>query len=129
MIGYATVGCSDVPRGRVLYAAVFEIIGAQLVVDTETICVWQFDNHMFGILRPSNGEPATFGNGTMIGIDARDRARVRAVYQAALALGAKDEGAPTFRAPFPEGAVFSGYFRDFDGNKIAIFCSAREGDE
>jgi hypothetical protein len=37
----------------------------------------------------------------------------------ALALGAPDEGAP---GPRGGGGFYGGYFRDPDGNKLAVFC-------
>ena len=54
----------------------------------------------------------------MVALSAKDAEQVQAVYAKAIALGGQDEGAPG-----PRGSGFYGaYFRDLDGNKIAVFC-------
>jgi predicted lactoylglutathione lyase len=73
---------------------------------------------MLMAIKPFDGQPATPGNGTMIGLAAASREQVGAVHAKALALGAKDEGAVG-----PRGDTFyGGYFRDLDGNKLVVFC-------
>jgi predicted lactoylglutathione lyase len=46
-------------------------------------------------------------------------AKVGEIHQKALALGAKDEGAP---GPRGTGGFYAGYFRDLDGHKINCCC-------
>jgi predicted lactoylglutathione lyase len=54
----------------------------------------------------------------MVALNTKDTEQVQAVYAKAIALGGQDEGAPG-----PRGSGFYGaYFRDLDGNKIAVFC-------
>ena len=72
---------------------------------------------LFGVLGAYDGDPATVGNGTMIGFSFDTRAEVDAFHAKALELGAANEGDPGERAP---GAYFS-YFRDLDGNKITAY--------
>jgi predicted lactoylglutathione lyase len=43
--------------------------------------------------------------------------KVHSMYDKAIALGATDEGEPGVRAD----AFYMAYFRDMDGNKIALF--------
>ena len=50
-----------------------------------------------------------------VGVDSA--AKVDALHRKALALGAKDEGAP---GPRGEG-FYAGYFRDLDGNELNFF--------
>jgi catechol 2,3-dioxygenase-like lactoylglutathione lyase family enzyme len=66
---------------------------------------------------PIDGRPASVGNGTHFGFWADDKEQVHAFHRAALAAGAKDEGAP---GPRPEyGEPYYGCFvRDPDGHKI-----------
>ena len=49
-----------------------------------------------------------------------DRARVDAFYEAALAAGGTDKGAPGIRATFPN--YYAAYVRDPDGNNIKAVC-------
>jgi predicted lactoylglutathione lyase len=53
----------------------------------------------------------------MVALAAGSREQVAAVHARALALGARDEGAVGPRGD----AFFGGYFRDPDGNKLAVF--------
>ena len=55
---------------------------------------------------------------SMVALAAANPDQVKALHAKALALGAKDEGAPG-----PRGSGFYGaYFRDLDGNKLNAFC-------
>ena len=42
------------------------------------------------------------------------------MYNKALELGAKDEGALGFRGE----SFYAGYFRDLDGNKLCVYCES-----
>jgi predicted lactoylglutathione lyase len=54
----------------------------------------------------------------MVAIAAADPEQVQLFHAKALTLGAKDEGAPGTRG----GQFYGAYFRDLDGNKLAVFC-------
>jgi catechol 2,3-dioxygenase-like lactoylglutathione lyase family enzyme len=71
----------------------------------------------FWVQTPIDGKPANIGNGTHIGFVATSKEAVHAFYDAALAAGAKSDGAP---GPRPEyGEPYYGCFlRDPDGHKI-----------
>jgi predicted lactoylglutathione lyase len=69
-------------------------------------------------MKPFDGQPATVGNGVMVALSGADTAQVQAMHAKALALGGKDEGLP---GPRGEG-FYAAYFRDLDGNKLAVFC-------
>jgi hypothetical protein len=75
------------------------------------------------VTKPYDGERATPGNGTMTALLASAPDLVGNVHAKAIALGAKDEGAPGYRGGVADDPRFCGaYFRDLDGNKIAVFC-------
>jgi len=57
----------------------------------------------------------------MIGFKADDQAQVKAAYDAALANGGTDEGAPGYRPPEAASGFYGAYFRDATGNKICVF--------
>ena len=54
----------------------------------------------------------------MVALAAKDRAQVDRIYNLALSMGAKDEGAP---GPRGDDGFYAGYFRDPDGNKLNAF--------
>ena len=74
----------------------------------------------FWVLKPYDGEPATFGNGTQVIFKADNKAQVHAFYDVVLELGGKDEGVPGPR-DYRE-SYYAAYCRDLDGNKLHVFC-------
>ena len=73
---------------------------------------------MFGVLGPVDGQPATAGNGCMVGFSCGSADEVASFHAKAVALGGVDEGAPGERAPNMHFA----YVRDLDGNKLCAYC-------
>ena len=69
------------------------------------------------IMQPFNGQPATIGNGDMVGLLADSKETVDRVYRKALELGGSDEGPAGPRGD----SFYVGYFRDLDGNKLCVF--------
>jgi predicted lactoylglutathione lyase len=120
MIGYLTLGTNDLARAAAFYDEVLALLGAKRGMETERYVGWVSAPRtpMLMAIKPFDGQRATPGNGTMIGLAAASREQVEAVHAKALALGAKDEGAVG-----PRGDTFyGGYFRDLDGNKLVVFC-------
>ena len=119
MIGYATLGTNDIARAAGFYDALLAEFGAKRAMQNDRFIAWAAGSNspMVSVIKPFDGKPATAGNGTMVALMASSKAQVDAVYKKALALGAKDEGAPG-----PRGAGFyAGYFRDLDGNQLNCF--------
>lgn len=120
MIGYTSVGTNDLDKAIAFYDELLSLLGAQPFFKSDRGVGWGVspDQPMFSVLKPFNGEPATVGNGSMVALSAKDTEQVQAIHAKAIALGGQDEGAPG-----PRGSGFYGaYFRDLDGNKIAVFC-------
>lgn len=80
---------------------------------------------LFVIGRPHNGAPHEVGNGQMVAFLAADRATVRRVHATALAQGGRCEGPPGLR-PHYHPHYYGAYFRDTEGNKVAVACHAAE---
>jgi len=70
--------------------------------------------------RPFEGEHQP-GNGQMVALLAATRAQVDAAHATALAHGGRCEGAPGLR-PHYHPHYYGAYFRDPDGNKLAVAC-------
>jgi len=120
MIGYVTLGTNDLPRAAAFYDELLAVIGAKRLMEFETGIAWgvSMNQCSLGIMKPYNQQPATVGNGVMAAIVVDSPAKVDALYQKAMALGAQDEGANGPRGP----GFYAGYFRDLDGNKLNVFC-------
>lgn len=120
MIGYVTLGTSDLQRGAKFYDAIAAELGVGRMMEFETFIAWgERDGPAAGIAitKPFDGAAPSVGNGVMVAFEAKDHAQVDRLYDAALANGGTDEGKP---GPRGEG-FYAGYFRDPDGNKLNAF--------
>jgi predicted lactoylglutathione lyase len=120
MIGYVTLGTNDIDRAAKFYDELLSQVGAKRFMDTETFIAWVASPKDIGlsVTKPFDGNVATVGNGAMVALRMESHDQVDALYNKAIELGAKDEGAP---GPRGEG-FYAGYFRDLDGNKLNAFC-------
>ena len=120
MIGYLTIGTNDLARAATFYDPIAKELGAGRVMESDRYIGWGAKGSPALLaIKPFNGQPATVGNGDMTALAAKDRAQVDRVHALALSLGGKDEGAPGLRG----GSFYGAYFRDLDGNKLAVFFS------
>ena len=118
MIGYVTLGTNDLARANAFYDPLLAVLGAKRVMESDRYTVWAVGNGpMLMITAPFDGSLASVGNGVMVALAAGSNANVDTLYQKALALGAKDEGAAGPRGD----SFYAGYFRDPDGNKLCFF--------
>jgi predicted lactoylglutathione lyase len=119
MIGYVTLGTNDMARAAKFYDALLSAFGAKRMWESDRYVAWgtSATAPMLFVIKPYDGKPATAGNGAMVSLGARSKTDVDAVYKKAIELGAKDEGPAG-----PRGDDFyAGYFRDLDGNKLAVY--------
>jgi len=119
MIGYVTLGTNDLARGARFYDELLATIGGKRFMESDRFIAWTVSPTTpgLGLAKPFDGQPATVGNGVMVALVVDSKAKVDALYQKALALGARDEGPA---GPRGDG-FYAGYFRDLDGNKLNAF--------
>ena len=122
MIGYVTVGVSDMDKSAAFYDAVFGELGIGRMMEMDTFIVWGSDMTKCGysITKPFDGEAPTHGNGTMFAVAATSKEDVDKAYARAIAEGAQCEGEPGPRGD-PSMNFYAGYFRDPDGNKLNCY--------
>lgn len=120
MIGYTCVGTNDLDKAVEFYQQLLGLLGAKPFFKSDRGVGWGIspDQPMFSVMKPFNGEAATVGNGSMVAIAAKNPEQVQSLYSRALSLGGSDEGAPGLRG----NSFYGAYFRDLDGNKLAVFC-------
>lgn len=122
-VGYVCLGASDFDRACAFYDALLGEIGGKRLFPTPQGLMYRLkEGAMIMVTRPYNKEAAHPGNGMMLGLNVDSKADVARLYEKALALGGTCEGKPGPRGAFGEFA----YFRDLDGNKIAVFCTAQQ---
>ena len=119
MIGYVTIGVSDMAKAEEFYGALFGEIGGRQLFGQDRIKFYGTGPGapMLAICIPYDEQEQHQGNGNMIAIDGGDRAGVDKLYAKAMEIGATDEGEPGERMPVFYGA----YVRDPDGNKICFY--------
>jgi catechol 2,3-dioxygenase-like lactoylglutathione lyase family enzyme len=115
------LGTNDLARAGRFYDAVLAVVGLNRSFENEREigygpaggdrCLW--------ILKPFDGRPATWGNGTQLSFHAASREAVDRFYRAALAQGGMDEGAPGPRGYRP--GYYGAYCRDLDGNMLHVW--------
>jgi catechol 2,3-dioxygenase-like lactoylglutathione lyase family enzyme len=123
MIGYVTIGAKDPEKSGAFYDAMFGALGAERkFADGGWIGYGpkgEAKNDVY-VCPPFDGQPATFGNGSMLAFKAKSKADVDAAHAAGLAHGGSDEGKPGFRPPEKE-TFYGAYLRDPTGNKLAVY--------
>ncbi len=119
MIGYATIGTSDMEKAKAFWSGVLASKGASVIMDIGRIAFIgsSMDQPMLAVCIPYNEEGQNPGNGNMLAFPAENREEVDALYAKAMELGATDDGAPGERMPTFYGA----YIRDPDGNKACFY--------
>lgn len=115
-MNYFVFGTNDMQQAIKFYDALFAEGSVNRIHSEGRMTLWAGDDFMFAVAEPFNGEEATFGNGTMVGINLNSSADVEKLYEKALAIGGTDEGAPGIRS-----GRFSAYVRDLDNNKLCFF--------
>jgi catechol 2,3-dioxygenase-like lactoylglutathione lyase family enzyme len=119
VIGYVTLGTSDLARAAKFYDAIAAELDTPRMMEFDGFIAWGKPDGGAGIglTKPFDGNPSSVGNGVMVALEAKDKDQVQRLYDIALANGGSDEGAP---GPRGEG-FYAGYFRDPDGNKLNAF--------
>ena len=120
MIGYVTLGVSDMTNAKHFYSELLAELGGKLLLDMERIAFFGKDmgSPMLAICMPFNGESNHPGNGNMVALQPGSKEAVDALYQKAIALGATCDGEPGQRIP---NQFYGAYVRDADCNKLAFF--------
>ena len=119
LITNVLVGTNNLDKSETFYTPLFELLGARILKRTERAIVWSFgDNYTgFAVSLPYDQNPASFGNGSMIGLSTNSIDQVQKVYKKAIELGGVCAGPPGERVP----GVYAAYFRDHTKNKIGLF--------
>jgi catechol 2,3-dioxygenase-like lactoylglutathione lyase family enzyme len=116
-----TLGTWDLARAGAFYDALLAEIDAQHVLDFEQTISWGVapDKPTLAVTKPYYDKAATVGNGVMVALRMDSPEAGHRVHRKALDLGGQDEGPAGPRS----GSYYFGYFRDLDGNKLALHCT------
>ena len=119
MIGYATLGASDLNKALAFYDELLALVGGKQLMGLDRIKFYGNDDGgaMLAICTPADGSGQSCGNGQMVAIPGGSPEGADALYNKAIELGATDDGPPGQRFPF----FYGGYVKDPDGNKLCFF--------
>ncbi len=117
--GYISVGTNDLEGAKKFYDYVFEPIEHKSFKGNDRSYFYYFANTdtYFAVFTPFDGEPASVGNGSMMGIRFSSSSDVDEVFKRAIEAGGTDDGSPEQKVE----TFYGGYIRDLDGNKL-VFC-------
>jgi predicted lactoylglutathione lyase len=115
-INYFTFGTNDMDKAASFYDALFDGTELSRAHTGDRMILWSNDTFMFAIAKPFDGQNATNGNGSMLGLNLDSIEDVDQMHRKALELGGKCEGEPHVRS-----GRHSAYFRDLDNNKWCIY--------
>ena len=120
MIGYTTIGVSNMAQAEQFYGGLLAEIGGQQLFGQDRIKFYGtgMDAAMLAICIPYDEQAQHRGNGNMVAIPGGSRDKVDALHAKALQLGATDDGAPGERVP---GVFYGAYVRYPDGNKLCFY--------
>ncbi|CAA0109119.1 Uncharacterised protein [BD1-7 clade bacterium] len=114
-MNYFVVGTNNMDASIAFYNALFENTDINYLASTDRMTYWQGDDFAFAVAIPFDEEPASNGNGTMVGFSVDSTDEVKRLYNKVIELGGRSDGEPNLRGP-----RFSAYVRDLDNNKICF---------
>lgn len=117
MIHHVSVGTSDLARARAFYDPVMRELGLHRTFDADEAVGYGAGITSFSLNLPSDGAPATPGNGVHIAFEVEKRSAVDAFHRVAIERGGESDGEPGLRPEY-DANYYAAFVRDPDGNKI-----------
>lgn len=125
MLGHVSLGTNDAARAAAFYDPVLATLGIRKLNERDGSIDYGTSMMFFSLEKPSDGAPASVGNGVHIAFQTESRAMVDDFYKAALAHGGTDAGPPGLR-PHYDAHYYGAFVRDPDGNKIEAVTFAAQ---
>jgi len=121
MLDHVTLGVTDLDRARAFYDRALTPLGIErLYADGENYSGYGVRPKAFFWI----GRRAEVLSGTHVAFAAPDRATVDAFYEAAIAAGGRDNGAPGLRPQYAP-TYYGAFVLDPDGHNIEAVCYAQ----
>ena len=119
MYSHNMVGSNDTARSKIFYDAVFTAMGGRAgMQDDKGRLLYMYNDGLFMVTAPIDGQPATPGNGCTVGFAMDTPEQANAWHAAGIANGGTSiEDAPGIREG-GFGQLYLAYLRDPDGNKL-----------
>lgn len=121
MIDHVTANVSDFAQAKGFYEQALAPLGYSLQMDLEGAAGFGTGEGIPDFWIGSSTERGA----THVALSASDRATVDKFYEAAIAAGGKDNGAPGLRPHYHE-TYYAAFVHDADGNNIEAVCHRPE---
>ena len=119
MFSHITVGADDLEKSRTFYDAVLGSLGyGPGVAVKEDRYAYPSDKGLFLIVRPIDGQEASYANGGTIGFTCDSPEKVEAWHAAGVANGGTSIENPPGMREAPFGNLYLAYLRDPYGTKL-----------
>ena len=125
MLSHVSLGTNDAVRAAAFYDPVLAVLGIRKLHERDGSLDYGTSTMFFSLEKPTDGRPASTGNGAHIAFMADGRAMVDEFYRTALANGGTDAGPPGLRPEY-DAHYYGAFVRDPDGNKIEAVSFASE---
>ena len=121
MLSHLSVGVRDLARSRAFYAAVLDAIGCVEVWSADTAAGYgpPGGNDKLALFERAGDERLAAGPGFHLAFAAPDQGAVHAFYDAAIAHGGADAGAPGLRPHYGD-TYYAAFVLDPDGHKLEV---------
>jgi catechol 2,3-dioxygenase-like lactoylglutathione lyase family enzyme len=123
MLDHVGLRTKQLSQMKAFYEAVLAPLGASKQADFGTAAGFGKPGEVPLWIGEAEGDAVT--SSVHIALTSPDRASVDAFYQAAMAAGAKDNGAPGLRAHYHEN-YYGAFVLDPDGNNLEAVCHMPE---
>ena len=117
MLSHVSLGTNDAARAAAFYDPLLAVLGIRKLDERDGAIDYGTAMTVFSREKPTDGQPASVGNGVHIAFWAGSRGQVDEFYRVALAHGGSDAGAPGLRPEY-DPHYYADFVRDPDGNKI-----------
>ena len=117
MLHHVSLGTDDAARAASFYDPVLAVLGIRKLHERDGSIDYGTSIMFFSLEKPTDGRPASVGNGVHVCFAAETRAMVDEFYRVALANGGTDAGPPGLRPKY-DANYYGAFVRDPDGNKI-----------
>jgi catechol 2,3-dioxygenase-like lactoylglutathione lyase family enzyme len=119
MYSHMMVGSNDIERSRAFYDALFGAIGGKPgITDDKGRLIYMYNDGIFLVTPPIDGNPATVSNGATIGFAMEKPEQADAWHTAGVEAGGTAIEDPPGIREGSFGQLYLAYLRDPDGNKL-----------
>jgi catechol 2,3-dioxygenase-like lactoylglutathione lyase family enzyme len=132
MLDHVSIPVADIAGARAFYDAALAPLGFKRMMNFDaeagnSASGYGTDHPWFWIGREDSRKSAAVSKGSHIAFRAPSRDAVDAFYEAAIAAGAKDNGAPGLRANYHPN-YYAAFVFDLDGHHIEAVCHQPEAE-